>query len=119
MRTGASLVYLLPPNGCVPFLCAESNTQLHLGHLISHQLNSFHCTLAPVGCHGIHEVCPSLQRTYNPEVQTAVLTYNNPAMTTIAQDAVRAPRSETQGPAVTTLAAWPRNYFRKSTVDLV
>lgn len=57
---------------------------------------------------------PSLQRTYNPEGDTA-----NPVVTVIADDARRAPTREAQGQAVTTLAAWPRNYFRKSPVELV
>lgn len=66
----------------------------------------------------MHENGPSLQRTYNPEVETEVLTLDNPVVTVIADDA-RASTREAQGQAVTTLAAWPKNYFRKSTVELV
>lgn len=67
----------------------------------------------------MHENGPSLQRTYNPEGETDVLTRDNPVVTVIADDARRAPTREAQGQAVTTLAAWPRNYFRKSPVELV
>lgn len=68
---------------------------------------------------GTYENGPSLQRAYNPEGETDVLTCDNPVVTVIADDARRAPTREAQGQVVTTRAAWPRNYFRKSPVELL
>lgn len=64
----------------------------------------------------MNEDCPSLRTAYNPVVETDIATYDTTVNAVMAKDAVRAPRRETQGQAVTTLAAWPRNCFRKFTV---
>lgn len=52
-------------------------------------------------------------------VETDTVTYKNTMRNIPAEDAVRAPGRKREGQAITTFAGWPRNGFRKSTLELV
>ena len=59
------------------------------------------------------------KRKYNLVVETDVLTPSNTMRRIPAEDAVRELGKERQGQASTTPVWWPRNCFRKSTLELV